>query len=288
MLTDKSIAEFRRLIAPDGEMLPSFHIVLGSGFGASLDQISEEAGEWQKSVEFCFDQVSGLASSTVSDHAGRFQVLEHRVSGQRVIFQLGRLHGYEGHSTRAAIAPVMIGRLSGIQNFLLTNAAGGLDSAHHPGDVMLIRDHVNMTGQNPLVGENPRSPSGEVLGPRFPDLSSVYDQQWRTALRSSLDESGVRVHEGVYIGLLGPSFETPAEIQLFSKWGIHAVGMSTVWEAIALKHAGARVAGLSLISNAAAGLGDGAPLDHELILETCRKSARKTILGILKWLERAK
>jgi purine-nucleoside phosphorylase len=170
----------------------------------------------------------------------------------------------------------MLSRAAGTRNFLLTNAAGGLRPWHQLGDVMLIRDHVNLTSQNPLVGTTPV---------RFPDMSGAYDREWRQSLMQKFKDVGLVVHEGIYLGLLGPSFETPAEIELFSKWGIDAVGMSTVWEAIALKDSGARFAALSLISNAAAGLGDGLPLEHEKILEVCRSSAERVVLAIAAWLE---
>lgn len=273
-----------------GSFKPEFHVVLGSGFGAALNDGPANGGpkDWEKRAEFSFAEIPGLAPSTVPDHHGAFRVYEHLPSGRSVVFQLGRLHGYEGHPARAVVQPVMTARLAGIQNFLLTNAAGGLDPEHRLGDVMLIRDHVNLTGQNPLTGANPTSPDGKELGPRFPDLSALYDGEYREGLRSALKTVDARVHDGVYLGLLGPSFETPAEVSLFSKWGVHAVGMSTVWEAIALRHSGARVAGLSLISNPACGLGDGTPLDHHQIVDACRASARKIVDGILRFLAGAR
>jgi purine-nucleoside phosphorylase len=124
------------------------------------------------------------------------------------------------------------------------------------------------------------------MGPRFPDLSKAYDDKWRVALKTALTGAGLRTHEGVYLGLLGPSFETPSEVQLYSSWNMQAVGMSTVWESIALNHSGARVAGLSLISNAACGLGDGLPLEHEKIVEACRLSAGRILAVLLDWLEK--
>jgi purine-nucleoside phosphorylase len=250
---------------------PEMHIVLGSGFGSALDAIS-----WKMEAELSFREIEGFPSSTVPDHAGKFRFYSN---GKKIYcFQMGRIHGYEGHSAKTVASTVMAGRLAGVQNFLLTNASGGLSAAHHPGDIMLIRDQVNLTGQNPLMGENPSFQNKE-LGPRFPDMSALYDPSWRVKLNKHCSNQGLRVHEGVYLGVLGPSFETPAEVQLFSSWGIGAVGMSTVWEAIALKHSGAKVAGISLISNLAAGMGEG-NLDHLKILETCRSSASKIIRSI--------
>lgn len=257
--------------------LPSAHVVLGSGFGQALDALP--AGEWELKGEIGFGEVPGLTASTVPDHAGKYRVYLHKPSGKSVQFQMGRLHGYEGHAPRSIIQTVMIPRLCGIENFLLTNAAGGLDPKMNPGDVMIINDHVNMTGTNPLIGENPKWPDGREIGPRFPDMGNTYDPTWRLHLRTRLEKENLRVHEGVYMGLMGPVFETHAEVRLYAQWGMKAVGMSTVWEAIVLKHSGAKVAGLSLISNLGAGLTDQ-HLDHFVILETCRKSAAQIIAGV--------
>lgn len=262
--------------------LPSAHLVLGSGFGQALDALP--ASEWELKGDIPFGEVPGLFASTVPDHAGRYRVYLHRPTGKSVQFQMGRLHGYEGHPPRAIVQTVMIPRCCGIENFLLTNAAGGLDPKMNPGDVMVISDHVNMTGNNPLIGENPKWPDGRELGPRFPDMGNTYQPAWRESLRARLEKQNLRVHEGVYMGLMGPVFETHAEVRLYAQWGMKAVGMSTVWEAIVLKHAGAKLAGLSLISNLGAGLTDQ-HLDHFAILETCRKSAAQIIAGVGAFLQ---
>lgn len=286
MIESRSLQELRRRFSTLlSDHLPEVQIVLGSGFGLALDGLMDGSAIWQEIGKIGFEEIPGLHSSTTPDHAGNYRWVRHRPSGKSVLFQCGRLHGYEGHAPADAIGPVMLGRMLGIEKFLLTNAAGGISPDHRLGDVMLIRDHINFTGQNPLVGKNPSHPDGRPLGPRFPDLSGTYDSETAGKLRNVLQGCGARVHDGVYLGVLGPSFETPAEITLFAKWGAQAVGMSTVWEAIALKHSGARVSGLSLISNAAAGLGDGLPLEHEKILETCRVSAARIMSGIFAWLE---
>jgi purine-nucleoside phosphorylase len=262
--------------------VPSAHIVLGSGFGQALDALP--AAQWDQKGEISFTEVPGLFHSTVPDHAGKYRVYKHKASGKTVQFQMGRLHGYEGHPPRSIVQTVMIPRLCGVENFLLTNAAGGLDLAMKPGDVMLIGDHVNMTGTNPLIGENPKRPDGSEIGPRFPDMGNIYQPAWRKALKPLLEKQNLGVHEGTYLGLMGPVFETHAEVRLFAQWGMKAVGMSTVWEAIVLKHSGAKLAGLSLISNMGAGLTDQ-QLDHYAILETCRKSAAQIITGVGQLLE---
>jgi purine-nucleoside phosphorylase len=159
---------------------------------------------------------------------------------------------------------------------LLTNAAGSLNRKFQAGSVMIINDHVNMTGNNPLIGKNPVGDDGRALGPRFPDMSEVYDKHMRRLLRECSEARGLSVNEGIYLGLMGPNFETPSEVSLYASWGMGAVGMSTVWEAIALKHAGATVAGLSMISNLGCGLSDQ-PLSHVEVEETGRKVGRQIL-----------
>lgn len=272
-------AQYRSLGTPH----PKVHVVLGSGFGQALEHLPADC--WKTELEIPFGDVPGLTASTVADHAGRYRLVRHKPSGHLVQFQMGRLHGYEGHSPRAVVQTVMIPRLCGVENFILTNAAGGLAKGMHPGDVMIIEDHVNMTGQNPLYGENPRGPDGREIGPRFPDMGNTYQSDWRSELRQILKNQKLNVHEGVYMGLMGPTFETHAEVRLFCQWGISAVGMSTVWEAVALKHSGARLAGISLISNLGAGLSAQA-LDHHAILETCRQSAAQILTGLCAFFEK--
>ncbi|HEY8280593.1 MAG TPA: purine-nucleoside phosphorylase [Bdellovibrionota bacterium] len=268
---------YRRFLEKHSLAVPDYHVVLGSGYGTALEKFP-----WEKVGDLSFADLPGFHASTVPDHAGCYRFYK---KGKHVLcFQMGRLHGYEGHAPALVTQTVMVPRLAGVKNFVLTNAAGGLSLAMRPGDVMLIRDHVNLTGMNPLVGGNPKGLDGKELGPRFPDLARLYDREWRARLGTHFQNEDLGVHEGVYLGLLGPSFETPAEVQLFSSWGLHAVGMSTVWEAIALGHSGARVCGITLVSNMGAGLGEG-PIDHLKVLETCRGSAAKIVNGLRACLE---
>lgn len=283
MIQSNSIKQYGQALADLKVPTPFVHIVLGSGFGTALDTL--DPAIWEKAGEIGFSDVPGLVASTVQDHAGRYRLYRHKPTGKVAQFQMGRLHGYEGHESRMVVQTVMIPRCAGVENFLLTNAAGGLDRAMNPGDVMIIEDHVNLTGKNPLIGHNPKDASGKELGPRFPDMGHCYRPEWRARLQTHLEAEGLRVHKGVYLGLLGPTFETHAEVRLYSAWGMKAVGMSTVWETIALHHSGAKVAGLSLISNLGAGLSE-AQLDHETILETCRSSAAQAMAGIASFLEK--
>ncbi len=278
MLSAETIS-FQKKISALGLQIPRAQVVLGSGFGNALEEAANYPG-WNLVGDISFRDI-GIVSSTAPDHAGKYRLFSR--GNNSVIFQMGRLHGYEGNSPKAVTAPVMVPRLAGVENFLLTNAAGGLMAEYRPGDVMIIRDHVNLTGQNPLSGENPKRADGQDIGPRFPDMSNAYDQAWRNRIREEL--KGMRVHEGTYLGVAGPSFETPAEVSLFSRWGMQAVGMSTVWETIALCHSGARVAGLSLISNAGAGMSDE-KLDHFVILDTCRAAAAKIVRGLFSAMEK--
>lgn len=253
------------------------HVVLGSGYGQALDALPgfETVAEWT------FEQLA-LPRAGVSDHVGRLRVLKHTSSGKLVQFQMGRLHGYEGHSPQKVVSPLLLAREIGIANFVLTNAAGGMDPSLPPGSAMIIQDHMNLTGQNPLVGPNPMRARGGQWGPRFPDMSETYHGPWQEILASRLAAEGVSVGRGAYLGVLGPSFETPMEVRTFAKWGFGAVGMSTVWEAITLRHTGARLAGVSLISNFAAGM-SSEPLEHEKIVATCRQSAEKIVNGVARF-----
>ncbi|MCS6838692.1 MAG: purine-nucleoside phosphorylase [Bdellovibrionaceae bacterium] len=284
MLTQQSLKAFRQFLDQERCSMIDFHVVLGSGFGEALKELP---GGWEKKGVLPFTDVPGLKASTVSDHKGAFQLVRNQSLNRFVLVQLGRLHGYEGHSAQEAIGPVLLSCYLGVKNYILTNAAGGLmPHLQKPGGVMIIRDHVNLTGQNPLVGENPKHPDGYDLGPRFPDMGNCYHFEWGNILKKEFEALNMNVTEGVYLGILGPSFETHAEVRLFASWGMGAVGMSTVWEVIALKHAGCRVVALSLISNLAAGLGNGGALDHEQIVHTSRQSASKIVEGIFKAIPR--
>lgn len=284
MVTQDSVQTYLGFLKQISSPLPDFHIVLGSGFGEALKALEPE---WALLGELGFTQVPGLVGSTVQDHKGAYRVYRHLQSGAVVQFQMGRIHGYEGHSAKTVIQPVMLPRLAGIKNFILTNAAGGLLPHMEPGDAMIIQDHVNLTGQNPLIGQNPTDLNGTELGPRFPDMGNCYLKSWQKGLEQAIKAQGHRVTHGVYLGLLGPTFETHAEVRLYASWGMGSVGMSTVWEAIALKHSGAKLAGLSLISNLGAGLTD-VVLEHENIVETCRSAAGKIILGVTQFVLQAK
>ena len=232
-------------------LVPRVGIVLGSGLGSLADDLDD-------ATAIPFADLPGWPAATAPGHVGR--LLLGSLGGVPVAVLQGRLHAYEGHHPGLVVQPVLLmGRL-GARTIVLTNAAGGLDPAFGAGTLMVIADHINMTGMTPLHG-----PNADVIGPRFPDQTDT----WTPALRAALHEAGraedVVLEEGVYVGLLGPTYETPAEVRMLRGWGGDAVGMSTVLEAIAARWAGLRVAGVSLVTNPGAGY-EGQPLTHEEVL----------------------
>lgn len=263
---------FSQKLSKLGIPLPETHIVLGSGFGNAIDDL-KSIKDFKELPSIKFEDLDELPKATVPGHPGIYRFFEHLPSKKVHCFQVGRLHGYEGLPSREVVQTVMLPRLAGVKKFVLTNAAGSLTEEFRPGSAMIILDHVNLTGHNPLIGKNPTNQEGKEIGPRFPDMGSVYDVHESAKLRAAFLKNQLPVHEGIYLGLMGPCYETPAEVKLFAKWGLQAVGMSTVWESIVLKHSGATVSGASLISNLGCGLGGKKILTHEEILIECRKSA---------------
>ncbi|CAN5841472.1 purine-nucleoside phosphorylase [soil metagenome] len=230
---------------------PTLGIVLGSGLGALADSISEP-------VAIPFAELPGWPSASAPGHAVR--LLLGRLEGVPIACLQGRLHMYEGHSPRLVVEPVLLmGRL-GAESVLLTNAAGGIDEAHPAGTLMLISDHLNLTGENPLMG-----PNDDALGARFPDMVDAWSPRLRDLMRRAAAAEGIPLAEGVYAGLTGPSYETPAEVRLLRTLGADAVGMSTVMEAIAARWARIEICGVSLVTNPGAGV-TGDPLTHEEVL----------------------
>ncbi|HJV89931.1 MAG TPA: purine-nucleoside phosphorylase [Holophagaceae bacterium] len=238
--------------------IPELAIVLGSGLGALATSPEALAG-----TAIPFSNL-GFPAQSVEGHSG--QLIFCEMEGRKVLLQAGRFHFYEGHPLEVVTRPMRLyGRL-GVKAVLLTNAAGALNPAHQVGDLMVIRDHINFTGQNPLIGPN------QGPGPRFPDLSSAYTPELRATLHRAAEALDQRLQEGVYLGVTGPSYETPAEIRAFRAWGADAVGMSTVPEAIVARHEGMKIAGISCLCNMAAGILDQ-PLTHQEVLEAGQAAA---------------
>ncbi len=238
--------------------LPEVAMVLGSGLGGLADALREP-------VSIPYDELPHWPVPDVVGHAGRLIV--GTLAGRRVAALSGRVHVYEGHAPeRVAFGVRALGRL-GVRHLVLTNAAGGIDTTLSPGALMAIDDHINLIG-NPLIG-----PNDERLGPRFPDMTEVYSTRLRALADETAGRLGIRLAHGVYVGVPGPSYETPAEIRFLRAIGADAVGMSTVPEAIAARHEGIEVLGVSCITNMAAGVLPG-PLAHDEVLDVARHGGR--------------
>ena len=235
---------------------PQIALVLGSGLGSLAEEVSD-------AVVLPYREIPHFPVSTAPGHAGRLVV--GRLEGKQVAVMAGRSHMYEGYSAQQVVFPTQVMRQLGAETFIITNAAGGVNLAFQAGALMLITDHINLTGRNPLVGPNdPR------LGVRFPDMSEPYSIKLRAEAHRAAASAGVTLVEGVYLGLLGPNYETPAEIRLARSMGADAVGMSTVMEVIAANHAGMEVLGISCITNMAAGILRW-KLTEEEVLETAMR-----------------
>lgn len=250
-----------------------YGVILGSGLGGVADSV-------EKSISIPYKELPGWPLSTVKGHAGRMVI--GILEGKNTLVMQGRIHFYEGYSMQKVTLPIRVMQKMGIKNLVITNAAGGVNPAFVPGDVMLITDHLNlmgMSGQNPLSG-----PNLDEFGPRFPDMSQAYDRDYMENARLIAREKGIELKEGVYAGLSGPSFETPADLRFLRAVGVDAVGMSTVPEVTVARHGGMRVLGFSGISNKA-NLDGSTITTHEEVLEAGRIIAPKIeslIRGVLK------
>lgn len=247
------IEEAIAFIKKQAPLLPEVGVVLGSGLGEFAESVTEK-------TVIPYETIPHFKKVSVVGHAGRLVI--GKIKDKPTAVMQGRYHYYEGHDIREVVFPVRVLCRLGIKKLLLTNAAGGINNMLVPGDLMIIRDHINMMGLNPLRGEN-----DDRLGPRFPDMSRVYDETMVEIIAQTMHTMGMGVKKGVYLALSGPSYETPAEIRMLAAMGADAVGMSTVPEAIAARHMGAAVAGISCVSNLAAGISK-APLSHKEVTET--------------------
>lgn len=232
---------------------PEVALILGSGLGSYGDEMDVKA-------TVSYSDIEGFPVSTVAGHQGRF--LFGYVKGVPVVAMQGRVHYYEGYSITDVVLPIRLMGLLGAKKVILTNAAGGVNFNFQPGDLMMITDHITTAVPSSLIGANL-----EELGPRFPDMSEVYDKGLREIIRQAARNVGISLQQGVYVQLTGPSYETPAEIRMCRSWGADAVGMSTACEAMAAKHMGMQVCGISCITNLAAGMSNK-PLDHKEVQET--------------------
>jgi purine-nucleoside phosphorylase len=250
---DAAVAAVRGAL-PDGAR-PTVGLILGSGLGAFADTLADR-------VALPFDRIPGFPPSTVAGHAGNL------VFGRRAVSVLalqGRVHHYEGHDLARVAFPARVLIASGCRTLVITNAAGGVDTTLRPGEIVIIRDHLNLMGSSPL-----RGPNDERLGPRFPDMTTAYDPELRALAAAAGRDVGLTLREGVYAGLPGPQYETPAEVRMLRALGADLAGMSTVPEVIAAAHMGARVIGLSCCTNLAAGITPH-KLSHAEVTETAAR-----------------
>lgn len=250
------IEEAVKMIKKASSITPQTGVILGSGLGEFADTLENK-------TIIPYEEIPYFKKVSVVGHAGRLVI--GTVSGRAVAVMQGRYHFYEGHDIHDVVFPARVLCRLGIENLLLTNASGGINTMLNPGDLMIIRDHINLMGQNPLRGEN-----DERFGPRFPDMSHVYDERLSGIIAAEMSTMGLGVKKGVYVALTGPSYETPAEIKMLGVLGGDAVGMSTVPEAIAARHMGVKVAGISCICNLAAGISK-TPLSHKEVTETAER-----------------
>ena len=239
----------------DPKFSPEVAIVLGSGLGNLLDQMD---------ILHClpYKEIPHFCDSTAEGHEGK--LIFGTLNGVNVMAMKGRFHFYEGYNAKQITYPIRIFSLLGVKKLILSNASGGIHPSHQPGDIMLISDHINLFFENPLIG-----PNEPEFGTRFPDMSDAYNADWREKVKKVASRKGIKLHEGIYLGSKGPSFESAAEIQMMKKMGADAVGMSTIPEVLVARHSGLKVLALSCITNLATGVAKGA---HSLE-EVYRKAA---------------
>jgi purine-nucleoside phosphorylase len=266
----RRLDELEAHVRDASDLVPRLGMVLGSGLGGLADQIEDR-------VEIGFEEMPGWPAPSVPGHSG--MLILGSLRGLPVACLRGRLHLYEGLSERLVVEPALLmGRL-GAPILLLTNASGGVNPAFGAGTLMVMRDHINLTGRNPLMG-----PNDDEIGPRFPDMTEVWDAALRERLHAASRAEDVPVAEGVYMGLTGPTYETPAEVRMIRGLGADSVGMSTVMEAMAAHWAGMRVCGVSLVTNAGAGLSP-TPLTHAEVVEAADEAGPRLAAVIGRFAE---
>ncbi|MGI8735608.1 MAG: purine-nucleoside phosphorylase [Pyrinomonadaceae bacterium] len=258
-----------RLIRGRTNLKPQVALVLGSGLGGFAD-------EFEEAIAIPYAEIPGFATSTAEGHAGRLVI--GKVADVPVIAMQGRVHYYEGYTLEEVTFPIRVFKLLGIERLILTNAAGGIDIELNQGALMVISDHLNLMGDNPL-----RGPNDERFGPRFPDMSEAYSRELQENTVAEARSMGIEIRRGIYAALAGPSYETPAEIHMMRALGADAVGMSTVPETIVARQMGIEVLGISCITNMAAGISDE-PINHAEVMETGQRvhaTFTKLLRGII-------
>lgn len=266
LLKSRLEASQKVLLEKLGSLKPEIGIILGSGLGPLADHI-------QDALYIPFEEVPYMKTATASSHVGRFVC--GTLSGKNVVAMQGRLHGYEGNEAWEVAYPVWLMHLLGVKILITTNAAGAINESYQVGDFCLMQDHINLTGRNPIVGTDP-----DGLAPRFVPMKDAYDPALRQIAKAVADDLSISIQEGIYLGLLGPSFETPAEIRAFRVLGADTVAMSVVEEVIAARHVGIKVLGISLVSNMACGIEGASPCDDEVL--DVAKSKEADFVALIK------
>lgn len=266
LLKSRLEASRKVLLEKLGSLKPEIGIILGSGLGPLADHI-------QDALYIPFEEVPYMKTATASSHVGRFVC--GTLSGKNVVAMQGRLHGYEGNEAWEVAYPVWLMHLLGVKILITTNAAGAINESYQVGGFCLMQDHINLTGRNPIVGTDP-----DGFAPRFVPMKDAYDPALRQVAKAVADELSISIQEGIYLGLLGPSFETPAEIRAFRVLGADTVAMSVVEEVIAARHVGIKVLGISLVSNMACGIEGASPCDDEVL--DVAKSKEADFVALIK------
>lgn len=260
------IGEAKDFIKSRIDFIPDIAVILGTGLGTLADHIENK-------IVIKYSEIPHFPLSTVAGHAGEFIIGD--IENKKVMAMKGRFHFYEGYDMKQVTFPVRVIKALGTDKLIVTNASGGMNANFKAGDLMIITDHINMLGTNPLIGSN-----YEELGPRFPDMSEAYNREYIKLAMDAAAKLNMTVQRGVYLALTGPNYETPAELRMLIKMGADAVGMSTVPEVIAAKHGGMKVLGISCITDMA--LPDGLePLDHERVVTTA-DMAREKLVSLVK------
>lgn len=262
----EKIQESVEFINSKTNVKPKIGLILGSGLGVLGDEI-------ENSVKIKYDEIPNFPVSTVEGHAGCLVI--GQLEGKEVVAMQGRFHYYEGYSQKEITFPVRVMKALGVETIIVTNAAGGANKSFKPGDLMVINDHINLSGSNPLMGRNE-----DQLGVRFPDMSTAYTPKYVDLVKECAKELNMSLQEGVYAYFSGPTYETPAEVRMAQILGADAVGMSTAPEVIVASHSKMDVVGISCITNMAAGILDQ-PLDHEEVIETTQK-VKSEFLSLVK------
>ncbi len=249
---------------------PQIGVILGSGLGDIVEKLEVK-------YSISYSDIPGFQKSTVQGHAGKLVFVE--INGKRCVFMQGRYHFYEGHSMQVVTYPIKVMKKIGVEKLIITNAAGAVNKSFQPADLMIIKDHINLLGTNPLIGKN-----DDTLGTRFPDMSEVYKKDLIELAKKCAKEWGIQPRVGVYAACTGPSYETPAEVNMLRTLGADAVGMSTVPEAIVANYCGIDVLGISCLTNYAAGI-LMYPLSHQEVIESANQAKERfqnLLLAVLK------